>query len=95
MRSSAPGASSTVRESTLDAIANAMRDGHVGLDQAGHDVDAGPLRGEHQVDAHGARLLGDLDDRVLDLAALAQDQVGQLVDDHDHVRHAACRSAAG
>src|SRR6185503_16100728 len=31
MRSSAPGASSTVRESTIDAIANAMRDGTLAL----------------------------------------------------------------
>ena len=66
---------------------DARRD--VGLDQAGHDVDRRPLRGEHEVDADRARLLGDLDDRVLDLAALAHDQVGQLVDDQHDVRASA------
>ena len=35
---------------------------HVGLDQAGHDVDRGPLGGEHQVDAGGTGELGDADD---------------------------------
>ena len=45
------------------------------------------LRGEHQVDANGTRLLGDLDDRLLHLAPFAQDQVGQLVDHDDHERH--------
>ena len=87
MRSSAPGESSTVRESTIDAIANAMRDGTLALMRPGHDVDRRPLRGEDEVDPDRAGLLGDLDDRVLDLAALAHDQVGQLVDDQHDVRH--------
>ena len=85
-----------MRESTLEAIAKAMRLRHVGLDQAGDHVDDRPLRGEHQVDADRARLLRDLDDRVLDLAALAHDQVGQLVDDDDDVRQPFVRiDAAG
>ena len=55
----------------------------VGLDQARDHVDRRPLRREHHVDAGGARLLGEADDRVLDVLALAHHQVGELVD-HDH-----------
>ena len=40
------------------------------------------------MDADRAGLLGDLDDRLLDLPALAHDQVGELVDDDDDVRQA-------
>ena len=58
---------------------------HVGLDQAGHDVDRGPLRGEHQVDAGRAGELGDADDRVLDVARRDHHQVGELVDDDEEV----------
>ena len=36
---------------------------HVGLDQAGDDVDRGPLGRQHQVDAGGPGELGDPDDR--------------------------------
>ncbi len=60
--------------------------GHVRLDQAGDDVDRGPLGGEHQVDAGGARQLGDADDGVLDVARRDHHQVGELVDDHQQVR---------
>ena len=57
----------------------------VGLDQAGHDVDARPLGGEHQVDAGGARELGDPDDRLLDVTRGDHHQVGELVDDDEQV----------
>ena len=59
---------------------------HVGLDQPGDHVDRRPLGGQHEVDACGARLLGDPHDRVLDIARRRHHQVGQLVDDRDHIR---------
>ena len=59
---------------------------HVRLDQPGDDVDAGPLGGEHQVDAGRARELGDAHDGVLDVARRDHHQVGELVDDHQQVR---------
>ena len=59
---------------------NARRD--VGLDQAGDDIDARPLRGEDQVDAGGARLLRQARDQFLDLLADHHHQVGQFVDHH-------------
>src|SRR5262249_53169558 len=59
--------------------------GDVRLDQAGHDVDAGPLGGEHEVDAGGAGELGDAHDGVLDVARRDHHQVGQLVHDHEEV----------
>ena len=59
---------------------------HVGLDQAGDDVDRRPLGGQHEVDAGRARLLGDPHDRVLDVARRRHHQVGELVDDRDDVR---------
>jgi hypothetical protein len=43
------------------------------------------------VDARGPRLLGEPDDRVLDVLALAHHQVGELVDDDDDVRHPVVR----
>ncbi len=67
-------------------MAKAIRLGTLALMRPGDHVDARPLGGQHEVDAHGAGLLGDLDDGVLDLAALAHDQVGQLVDDEHDVR---------
>ena len=57
--------------------------GHVGLDQARDHVDRRPLRGEDDVDAHGARLLGQAGDRGLDLLGRRHHEIGQLVDDHD------------
>ena len=59
---------------------------HVGLDQAGDDVDRRPLRRQQQVDAGGAGLLRDPDDVVLDVAGRDHHQVGQLVDDRQDVR---------
>src|SRR5665811_254084 len=40
---------------------------HVGLDQAGHHVDARTLRREHKMDAGGAGELRDAHDRVFDV----------------------------
>ena len=65
------------------AEADARR--HVGLDQAGDDVDRGPLRGQHQVDADGARHLRQPRDRLFHVGAVEHHQVGQLVDDDDDV----------
>ena len=59
---------------------------HVGLDHAGDDVHARGLGGEHEVDADRARLLGDADDRVLDVGRRDHHQVGELVDDAEDVR---------
>ena len=91
MRSSAPGASRTVRESTLEAIANAMRDGTLALIRPVTTLTDGRWVARTRWMPDRARLLGDLDDRVLDLAALAHDQVGELVDDQDDVRHPLAR----
>ena len=57
----------------------------IGLDRAGDDVDRGPLRGHDQVDAGGARHLGEALDRALDLLAGDHHQIGHLVDDDDDV----------
>ena len=65
-RLSAPDASRITRESVWLETANAIRDGHVRLDHPGDDVDGRALRREHEVDADGARLLREPDDRVLD-----------------------------
>ena len=70
----------------------------VGLDHARDDVDARGLRREHEVDADRARLLGQADDRVLDVGGRDHHQVGELVDDAQDVgqrlvalaRRAAC-----
>jgi hypothetical protein len=58
----------------------------VRLDQAGDDVDAGPLGGHHQVDAGRARQLGDPHDRVFHIPGGDHHQVGELVHDHQQVR---------
>ncbi len=62
--------------------------GEVGLDQARDHVHRGPLRGDDEVDAGGARQLGQAADLALDLEGRGHHQVGQLVDDHDPVGHA-------
>ena len=46
----------------------------------------GRWRGEHEVDPHGARLLREADDRVLDLGRRDHHQVGELVDHAQDVR---------
>src|SRR5215469_7775281 len=53
------------------------------LYQAGDYVDRGPLRGEDQMDSSRTRFGRQPRDIALDGLALAQQQVGQLVD-HDH-----------
>ena len=60
--------------------------GHVGLDQAGDDVDGRALGGQHQVDAGGTGQLGDADDRVFDVARGHHHEVGEFVHDHQQVR---------
>ena len=87
MRSSAPGESSTVRESTLEAIANAIRDGTFALMRPVTTFTDGRWVARTRWMPDRARLLRDLDDRVLDLATLAHDQVGELVDDQHDVGH--------
>ena len=59
---------------------------HVGLDETGDDVDARPLRREHEVDPDRARHLGDPADRVLDVTRRDHHQVGELVDDDEEIR---------
>ena len=67
-----------------DLERQARRD--VGLDQAGDDVDARPLRRQDQVHARRARLLRQARDQLLDLLADDHHQVGELVDDDDDER---------
>ena len=59
--------------------------GDVRLDHPGDDVDRGPLGREHEVDADGARLLREPDDRVLDVLGADHHQVGELVDHDEQV----------
>ena len=58
----------------------------VDLDRPGDDVGRRPLGRQHQVDADGPRLLGQPDDRVLDLGRGDHHQVGELVDHAEDVR---------
>ena len=69
----------------LGGEAEAHAGGHVGLDEAGDDVDRGTLRGEHEVDADGAGHLREARDRLFDVGAVEHHQVGELVDDDDDV----------
>ena len=55
------------------------------LDRAGDDVDRGALRRHDEVDAGGARHLGEALDRAFDVLAGDHHQVGHLVDDDDDV----------
>ena len=59
--------------------------GEVGLDRAGDDVHRRALRRHDQVDAGGARHLGEALDAGLDLLARDHHQVGHLVHDDDDV----------
>ena len=65
--------------------------GNVGLDQAGDDIDRRALGGQDQVDAGGARLLGQTGDQLLDFFADHHHQIGQLVDDNHDLRQPAQR----
>ena len=58
----------------------------VGLDQTCHHVDGRPLRGQHEVDTSGTRLLGDTDDGVLHITRSGHHQIGELVHDGEDVR---------
>ncbi len=69
----------------LGGQAEADARGNVGLDEAGDDVDAGPLRGEDEVNADGARHLREARDGLFDVGAVEHHQVGELVDDDDDV----------
>ena len=60
--------------------------GDVRLDHPGDDVDPRALRREHEMDADRPALLREADDRVLDLGGRDHHEVGQLVDDDEHVR---------
>ena len=73
--------------SICEAIAKAIRLGKFALIRPVTTFTDGSLRRQHQVDAGRARLLGEPDDRVLDVPALAHHQVGQLVDDDHDVGH--------
>ena len=77
---SAPLWSRITRESVCEDTAKAIRDGTLALIMPGDDVHARALGGEHEVDADRARLLGDADDRVLDVGRRDHHQVGELVD---------------
>ena len=57
--------------------------GHVALDQAGDHVRLRTLGREDEMHADGSRLLGDADDRMLDLL-VGHHQVGEFVDDLRH-----------
>ena len=57
----------------------------VGLNDAGDDIDAGPLCRDDAVDAGGSCHLRDTCDGVFHIVLGHQHQVGQLVDDDDDV----------
>ena len=60
--------------------------GDVGLDHARDHIHARALCRQHEVDADGARLLREADDRVLDVCGRDHHQVGELVDHAQDVR---------
>ena len=84
---SAPPVSRITRESVCDDTANAIRDGTLALIMPVMTSTRGLWVAEHEVDADGARLLREPDDRVLDLGRRDHHQVGQLVDHDQDVRH--------
>ena len=67
----------------------------VGLDGAGDHVHRGALGGHDQVDAGGARHLGQALDGALDVLAGDHHQVGHFVDHHDQVGHGLGRQLLG
>ena len=91
---SAPFWSRITRESVCEETAKAIRDGTLALIMPGDHVDARALRREHEVDAHRARLLGQPDDRVLDVGRRDHHQVGELVDHAQDVGAARARRRA-
>ena len=88
-RCSAPMTSRMVRRIHAGRHAEADARREVGLDQAGDDVHAGPLRGEHQVHADSARHLRQTRDGFFHVLAFEHHQVGQLVDQDQDVTAAA------
>ena len=68
------------------AESNAGRE--VGLDLARDDIDRRTLRGDDEVDADGAGLLGQARHGGFDLLG-RHDEVGELVDHHDDIGHEA------
>ena len=78
---SAPAWSRMTRQSVRVEVAKASRDGTLALISPVTTSTDGTLRRQHQVDAGGARHLGDPNDRVLDVAGRDHHQVGELVDD--------------
>ena len=77
---SAPFWSRITRESVCEETENAIRLGTLALIMPVMTSTRGRLRGEHEVDADRARLLGEADDRVLDVGGRDHHQVGELVD---------------
>ena len=59
--------------------------GEVGFDQASDHVHRRPLRGQHQVNADGARHLCQAGDGFFDIASVEHHQIGKFVDDDDDV----------
>jgi hypothetical protein len=59
--------------------------GDVGLDDAGDDVHARPLRGDDAMNARGARHLRDAGDGHFDVGGRDEHQVGQFVNNNDDV----------
>ena len=83
-RVSAPPWSRITRESTCEATANAIRAGMLTL-IVPVITSVEPLGRQHQVDADRAGLLGQPDDRVLDLGRGDHHQIGELVDHAEDV----------
>ena len=61
-------------DSRRDIERDAIRD--VRLDEARHDVGAGALRGDDEVDTRRASELGDADNRSLDVLASHHHEIG-------------------
>ena len=59
--------------------------GDVGFDQTRDDVHAGALRGQNQVNTGGTRFLCQTCNQLFNLFAHHHHQVGQLVNDDDHI----------
>src|SRR5581483_7269489 len=66
-----------------DAEADSRRE--IRFDEPGNYVDARALRREHEVHAHSARHLGEAGDGFFDIASFEHHQVGQFIDQDQHV----------
>jgi hypothetical protein len=85
---SAPIWSRMVRLSILLETWKEMRVGMLALIRPVMTSTRGALRGQDEVHAGGAGLLGQACDELFDLLAHHHHEVGQLVDHDDDVRHA-------